>query len=1314
MKKFILLFLLLYPLFSICQSKKKLALVIGVSNYKNVSRLENPVNDARLIVSTLKEVDFDVMLKEDVNKRDLTDIIKVFSKKLVDSNYEVGFFYFAGHGIQVENTNFLVPSDANIDSVNDKYEVEEQCYSVQRLMSYFNSERFANKVLITVLDACRNNPFNKNRSISDEGLAKSNAVSGSLIAYSTEPGKIALDGKGRANSIYCEVLSKCLKMPNLTLEEVFKSVRTEVEKQTNFRQSPREESALKGAPFYFVYNRDNNKVDISQLENEFYYFLSNHNYEKSISKGNFLKNIYKEQEDLIGMLNYIKTLIDMGNLYYLISEDSSRKEDWHYYYKLGSNDLIEAINRIKITGFKSRLHQYYYSKALINFLIFQINLGEEDRIYTNDQLLKLAQELVDFNRTKFAENNYVNACSYYVNGLANVDSNFIKAYEYCNKAYQYFKYDENKPANDSNYFFNTNMRYKTIKWNLKTLNLIINSSDTNNVYIKNLLLNNPDSFYIKSKFYFEQDLKFIDKYTKSDMNEFLDDLGSFYNGYSDYINNEFGMNLKLDALNIYDKLLNYSQNYEDSIDAISAWCNSAIEIIVAKKQPETSRKKLIEDLEYRILQAIDLAFKNNDNLYITFSLSRYFYYLTQLLNANIYFLNKKKVEPLLDKLYSYFPTLIVSYKNLTEPKKKFISNQLNLLYSNIRHIFENIDSIDFKYKKIEADQTIEFYANSIYDGYGSPAYLAALEHRAVVWENSDDINLKEESKVTYINLITLIQDFSKSWTPLSISGCFNGSSSKEECIANLLSDVYNNYSNNILFDSSSIKSPKDSILFYSFQDFVNSNQVALKNINKYYSTLSTFYQLSSVYFQSLNTLRSLDNCDSGIAQLNKRLLLDSVKSNEDFISRYRSEQLLLWFFNKKLDLLKKIDFKKYDREFLEFEKKIRAFQDYDITSAQLELLNTVTSDYFYVLHDYKKTKITSFKSIGLFKTFIKSDKYLNKDYNKNWKLYNLDLIRSILAIGVEGACNPTFEERKNVISICNFIIDFINSNWSNSEVESDNYICKTLMAAFNTASDLSYFNKDYESAIIFNKKSIEFMMRSKKFELDEIDNYKNMASSYIELKDTINAYNAYINALSIEKHIDTTIKNNFSYSFDTLNYNNCNYTFLHIKLLTPKNSWPCFEFDVNNNLSIDSNLDIRYYLDTNNVLKVEKIKSISEEIGGYKILGVINGRTTDTSRDIYFDNSEKRKTNAYYFLKELIINDEISYGGLNKGEKINFWDFYIPTNEIIMNKENVISFIYSNVYKNTSEHTLSRRFNKVSFPLRSNFWGFKEKYKISN
>lgn len=223
---------------------RKLALVVGCSEYEFAGLLANPLNDASAVKQKLEELGFDVMHFENPNLKELKIGIDDFGTEL--EKYDVGLFYFAGHGVQVKGFNYLIPVDANL---KNERTVEYDCVRVDRILSHLEAAKTS--VNLLVLDACRNNPFERSwgRDLSQRGFAVMEAPRGSLIAYSTSPGKTASDGEG-ANGLYTGVLVSEIKSVNVTITQLFQKVRKSVMEKSKDEQVPWESTSLT-ADFYF-------------------------------------------------------------------------------------------------------------------------------------------------------------------------------------------------------------------------------------------------------------------------------------------------------------------------------------------------------------------------------------------------------------------------------------------------------------------------------------------------------------------------------------------------------------------------------------------------------------------------------------------------------------------------------------------------------------------------------------------------------------------------------------------------------------------------------------------------------------------------------------------------------------------------------------------------------------------------------------------------------------------------------------------------------------------------------------------------------
>jgi len=222
-------------------AEKRLALVFGNSNYEGKTPLKNPVNDANLMEGTLKELGFDVIKKLDAGKQEMTNAIREFNEKLPD--YNVAFFYYAGHGNQVDGKNYLIPVDAKLEKPTDcKYEAVDVNFIVEEF------ERYPDNTNIVILDACRDNPFASWTRGGEMGFRAMNFTSGTVVAYATSIGATAADGRG-ANGLYTQELVKQMMIPQ-SINDVFMNTRMQVKKLSNNLQVPTEDNRLIGH-FYF-------------------------------------------------------------------------------------------------------------------------------------------------------------------------------------------------------------------------------------------------------------------------------------------------------------------------------------------------------------------------------------------------------------------------------------------------------------------------------------------------------------------------------------------------------------------------------------------------------------------------------------------------------------------------------------------------------------------------------------------------------------------------------------------------------------------------------------------------------------------------------------------------------------------------------------------------------------------------------------------------------------------------------------------------------------------------------------------------------
>jgi uncharacterized caspase-like protein len=411
-KTYLILVLLILPNFASSQdNQKKLALVIGNSAYQHGGALKNPVNDARAMAKSLESLGFDVLKYENISQNEMKQAINTYGLKL--KGYDIGLFYYAGHGIQHKNTNFMIPIEADLQAAE---QIEFDCVAADRVLAFMESAN--TKMNIIIMDACRNNPFERswNRSAQGNGLAMMNAPTGTLIAYATAPGKVASDGES-SNGLYTSVLLKYMNQSGMNIEQVFKRVRTEVTEKSFGAQVPWETTSLTGGDFYFVNKpapvTTNFTSGQTQTEDpEKYLTLGNEKYDD---------NLYDEAINL-----YTKAL-EIDEMYY-------KAILWRAHAKYASNKYTDAIiDYNKVVELSPGESQAYYYRALSKYNLnrrsdaipdFSMAI-RYDRNYTNAyywrgycyyQTENYYAAIEDMNKTISLSPNYDDG--YYVRGLA--------------------------------------------------------------------------------------------------------------------------------------------------------------------------------------------------------------------------------------------------------------------------------------------------------------------------------------------------------------------------------------------------------------------------------------------------------------------------------------------------------------------------------------------------------------------------------------------------------------------------------------------------------------------------------------------------------------------------------------------------------------------------------------------------------------------------------------------------------------------------------------------------------------------------------
>nr|AYC79385.1 hypothetical protein [uncultured bacterium] len=232
------------------ENERRVALVIGNAVYQHVDRLANPGNDAKLIADTLRKSGFMLVggaAQRDVDKAAFDRLVREFGQQVQGA--EVALFYYAGHGMQVQGTNWLLPVDANPTRVQD---LDFQLVNAELVLKQMDGA--GTRLNIVLLDACRNNPFaNLGTRAVAGGLAQMRAPEGTLISFATQPGNVAVDGTG-ADGPYATALADAIRQPGLDIFHLFNQVGLKVKRDTQGSQLPWLSSSPIDGEFYFAHN----------------------------------------------------------------------------------------------------------------------------------------------------------------------------------------------------------------------------------------------------------------------------------------------------------------------------------------------------------------------------------------------------------------------------------------------------------------------------------------------------------------------------------------------------------------------------------------------------------------------------------------------------------------------------------------------------------------------------------------------------------------------------------------------------------------------------------------------------------------------------------------------------------------------------------------------------------------------------------------------------------------------------------------------------------------------------------------------------
>jgi hypothetical protein len=295
--------------------RSRIALVVGNNSYPRAP-LSNAINDAKAVGALLERAGFDVTLKTDVGRDGLRQAAKDFGAMARGSEAREVFFYYAGHGAQMNWRNFLIPVDERIETATD---LPAQCLEFGGLLNDLSKAK--GKVFVLILDACRDNPFGTGFRPAEKGLSQFDAPAGSLLAFSTSPGSVAVDSRtsdrNEVNGLYTGHLVRELSVQGSRLEDALKRVRLAVRVASNGVQVPWESTSLESDVFLFPAVRS--KLTEAELEAEF---------ENEIAVWNRIK-ASKQPEDWVAYLRHYPSgkfnEVAQNRLNYLLRAEEERR-----------------------------------------------------------------------------------------------------------------------------------------------------------------------------------------------------------------------------------------------------------------------------------------------------------------------------------------------------------------------------------------------------------------------------------------------------------------------------------------------------------------------------------------------------------------------------------------------------------------------------------------------------------------------------------------------------------------------------------------------------------------------------------------------------------------------------------------------------------------------------------------------------------------------------------------------------------------------------------------------------------------------------
>tara|TARA_B100001250_G_scaffold144171_1_gene123420 strand:- start:23209 stop:25440 length:2232 start_codon:yes stop_codon:yes gene_type:complete len=716
MKK-LLLILCFIPLLTISQNQRKIALVIGNASYEDPNGvLKNPVNDSKLMSETFIGLEFDsVIVANDLSYDKMRKVFRDYRSSL--KKFDVGFIYYSGHGMQdAYNETYLIPIDFPKNSTID--DVTDYGYSIQDILR--SLDRYENKLNVFILDACRDNPYEKGwkgRSLKGEGLSEPQVPpTGSLVAYSTSPGDVASDNSDSDNSLYTKTLSEIMQQPNLKIEEVFKRVRNIVYSGSEQNQNPQWWGQLEG-DLYLLLKKDYSKIEVKDLQLEAESAKEKGNIQNALDKYTILEIYLKSEMNNIDKKKLRKVYFDMGHIYYQMHEIEpdkyyqENKESWteskyneylilrKKYLSHAANSFLNAKLLYENEGLISNNDKELYSEASYKYLRCQSYLDYASGGIDDSTFIQEINKLNTYNQENFGGLDFRTACSHYLTGLFIKDKNPLSSYKNFMKSADIFSANKSVRVEELNKYALTFDHVFPYKWSIISFNdILANAFNEDNYiseekakevneYLSENLNEYSDSIYIKNLDILNKGISISKSNNDSDLEGLYLTATRFFHTFPIVMDVSNEIYLECSHSTIRYRNLAMSHNpqlsYQDSISTLNsnAITYSNLKLIIDSTSIDSIRQ--VETIIYNLYkEAFNVAVTHNDGPYALWICNKFLsnYHLD---NSESSLYQIQEIEVILNQVDILYPHIIKRYG--CEEEATLLSQyftELNILYEN--------------------------------------------------------------------------------------------------------------------------------------------------------------------------------------------------------------------------------------------------------------------------------------------------------------------------------------------------------------------------------------------------------------------------------------------------------------------------------------------------------------------------------------------------------------------------------------------------------------------------------------------------------